>query len=97
MLKRLSIAAVLASALFALAPAFSGSQGAWAQSGQAPSLYQILEQLQRNPAYMGQVLGAGVIQPYAIAAGFVYEVRILTPDDRIVVVLVDPWTGAVID
>ena len=60
------------------------------------AIFKSLGKLQKNPRYRGKVLGT-VIRPSARNSNkFVYEVRILRPDDRVVLVYIDPRSGRVI-
>jgi hypothetical protein len=85
------IAGVLAAALLALSAGTAA-----AQQGNAPDLFAILSALQRNPAYAGQVLTTQPYYPDPNSQRFLYEVRILKPDDRIVIVYIDPMNGQIV-
>jgi plasmid stabilization system protein ParE len=79
-----------AALLLLLALGFSGP--AHAQS--APrELLDSLSRLQNNPSYAGRILGT---QLRRSAQGPLYEVRILRPDDQVVIVYIDPKTGGVV-
>ncbi len=81
------------SALLALGcpSPFPGSGAAYAQpSGEIAGA---LSRLKNNPRYRGRILGVHVRQQ---RRGYVYEVRILRPDDRVILVYIDPATGGVI-
>jgi len=52
-----------------------------------------LSRLKNNPRYRGRILGTHVKKTNS---GFVYEVRILRRDDRVILVYIDPQTGGVI-
>ena len=67
-----------------------------AQNDRAPALSTLLRRLQRDPAYQGRIVGTHVVRPQR-GTVFLYEVRILSPDDRIVIVYLDPETGAVVN
>ena len=67
--------------------------GGMAQDGRNPPLSDLLRRLQREPAYAGRVVGTHTVRS---GAAFLYEVRILSRDDRIVIVYLDPATGAVV-
>ena len=84
------IAGILTAALVAL-----GSGMAAAQQG-APDLFAILSALQQNPAYAGQVLTTQPYYPDPNSQRFLYEVRILKPNDQIVIVYIDPMTGQIV-
>ena len=68
--------------------------GAFAQN--APDLFSILANLQRNPAFAGEVLTTQQYYPNPGSPRFLYEVRILRPDDSIVIVYIDPMTGQIV-
>ena len=82
--------------LTGLAAALSVALGAGAALAQAPDLFSILAQLQRNPQYAGQVLTTKQYYPDPGSPQFLYEVRILRPDDRIVIVYIDPMSGRIV-
>jgi uncharacterized protein involved in exopolysaccharide biosynthesis len=63
---------------------------------QAPDLFSILAQLQRNPQYAGRVLTTQQYYPDPGSPRFLYEVRILRPDDRIIIVYIDPANGRIV-
>lgn len=52
-----------------------------------------LSRLKNNPRYQGRILGTH-IKPNG--NGFLYEVRILRRDDRVILVYIDPETGGVV-
>jgi hypothetical protein len=56
-------------------------------------LSEALSRLKNNPRYNGRVLGTYVRRD---RSGYLYEVRILRPDDRIILVYIDPQTGGVV-
>jgi hypothetical protein len=92
--------AILAVALTAPVPGgygagFWGGNDAFAQKKQGRGL-GALSQLQNNPRYRGRVLGTHVFRTGPGQNSFLYEVRILTPDDRVILVYVDPATGRVV-
>ena len=66
-----------------------------AQAQNPPDLFSILANLQRNPAYAGEVLTTQQYYPPG-SQRFLYEVRILRPDDTIVIVYIDPMTGQIV-
>lgn len=80
----------------ALAAAVLLSLSAGSALAQAPDLFSILAQLQRNPDYAGQVLTTQQYYPDPGSPSFLYEVRILRPDDRIVIVYIDPMSGRIV-
>ncbi len=59
----------------------------------AAEFSSVLSKLKNNPKYQGRVLGTHLRRSNN---GYVYEVRIMRPDDSIIVVLVNPETGRVI-
>ena len=67
-----------------------------AQNDRTRPLSDLLSRLQRNSHYAGRIVGTHVIRPPSGGQAFLYEVRILAPDDRIIVVYLDPRTGAVV-
>ena len=64
--------------------------------GGPPALFDALSRLQRNPAYAGRIVGTHIVRPPGGGHAFLYEVRILSPGDRIVIVYLDPDSGAVV-
>lgn len=90
MRKTTYLAALGLAAILAL-----GGNAALAQQG-APDLFTILSMLQRNPAYAGEVLTTQQYYPDRGSPNFLYEVRILKPDDSIVIVYIDPMTGQIV-
>jgi len=52
-----------------------------------------LSRLKNNPRYQGRVLGTHIKRDNG---GYLYEVRILRRDDRIILVYIDPETGGVV-
>jgi len=52
-----------------------------------------LSRLKNNPRYQGRVLGTHIKRDNG---GFLYEVRILRRDDRVILVYIDPETGGVV-
>lgn len=67
-----------------------------AQNGRSPPLSDLLRQLQRDSAYAGRIVGTHTVRSDDGGSAFLYEVRILSADDRIVIVYLDPGTGAVV-
>lgn len=60
------------------------------------AVFRSLGNIQNNPRYRGRVLGTHLRPAGRNSNGFVFEVRILRPDDRVILVYVDPRTGKVI-
>jgi len=52
-----------------------------------------LSRLKNNPRYQGRVLGTHIKRDNG---GYLYEVRILRSDDRIILIYIDPETGGVV-
>lgn len=75
--------------------AFTSPEIAHAQSARSNSvdLSAALSRLQNNPRYYGRVLGTHLRKS---GRNYVYEVRILRPDDSVVIVFISPKTGGVI-
>lgn len=69
---------------------------ALAQPGGEPALFDALARLQRDPAYAGRIVGTHIVRAPGGGQAFLYEVRILAPSDRIVIVYLDPASGAVV-
>ena len=67
-------------------------QAAYGQSA-SRDITQTLSRLENNPRYQGRVLGTHLRQE---GDQFLYEVRILRPDDRVILVYIDPKTGGVV-
>lgn len=65
---------------------------AYAQSG-SPEIAGALSRLKNNPRYQGRILGTHVKRN---SGRLLYEVRILRPDDRVILVYIDPQTGGVV-
>ncbi len=86
----------ISAAAIALA-LLSASVPAGAQNGSAPDLLSILSQLQQNPAYAGQIVGTQAYRPDPQSDRVLYQVRILRPDDQIIVIYIDPATGQVVN
>jgi len=76
--------------------AVAASVGA-ARAQNAPDLFSILANLQRNPAFAGEVLTTQQYYPNPGSPRFLYEVRILRPDDTIIIVYIDPMTGQIVN
>lgn len=74
---------------------FSVPQTAFAQSASKSSaeLSKALSRLKKNPRYYGRILGTHLRRS---GKNYVYEVRILRPDDSVIVVFISPQTGGVI-
>ena len=64
----------------------------YAQSG-SPEIAGALSRLKNNPRYQGRILGTHVKRN---SGRLLYEVRILRPDDRVILVYIDPRTGGVV-
>jgi len=64
----------------------------YAQSG-SPEIAGALSRLKNNPRYQGRILGTHVKRD---RGRLLYEVRILRPDDRVILVYIDPETGGVV-
>lgn len=64
----------------------------YAQSG-SPEIAGALARLKNNPRYQGRILGTHVKET---GGRYLYEVRILRPDDRVILVYIDPQTGGVV-
>ncbi len=60
---------------------------------QSRELSGALSRLKNNPRYRGRILGTHIKRNNG---GFLYEVRILRRDDRIILVYIDPQTGGVV-
>ena len=86
--KFLSLIALLAALLVAGSPISEAA----AQS-RSPGLGASLSRLQNNPRYQGRILGTHVVRRQSRQ---LYEVRILRPDDRVILVYIDPKTGGVV-
>lgn len=90
------ILALILSLTAAAAPARTPPEPtAFAQSG-GPALSDALARLQRDPAYAGRIVGTHVLRGPSDSGAFLYEVRILSPGDRILIVYLDPDSGAVV-
>ncbi len=61
--------------------------------GRSGDLSGSLQRLQNNPRYQGRVIGTQIRRT---ERGALYEVQILRPDDRVIVVYIDPATGGVV-
>lgn len=88
-MRRLAMAAI-----FALLIPMVGV--AAAQNDRSPPLSELLRRLQNDPDYAGRVVGTHTVRAGNGGSAFLYEVRILSPDDRIVIVYLDPRTGSVV-
>ncbi len=89
MIRRAFLAGSTLAFLLSLPPAASGQ-------GSGPDLSEALDRLQRNPAYAGRIVGTHVLRDPSGGRAFLYEVRILSPGDRIIIVYLDPDSGAVV-
>lgn len=83
---------VLTLVLTAGAASVSAPADAVAQD-RSRELSQSLSRLQNNPRYRGRILGTHIRET---DRGFLYEVRILRRDDRVILVYIDPRTGGVV-
>lgn len=81
-------------ALVALLISIGGT--ALAQNDRSMPLSEMLRQLQRNSAYAGRIVGTHTVRAPNGGSAYLYEVRILSPNDRVVIVYLDPGTGAVV-
>ena len=92
-MKRILSAAILGLSLMMMSPAapIPGEAAAYAQ--EFFNLQQSLKRLKANPRYRGKVLGTRIVRS---SDGQLVEVRILRPNDRIVIVYIDPQTGGVV-
>ena len=61
--------------------------------GRSGDLSSSLQRLQNNPRYQGRIIGTQIRRT---ARGALYEVQILRPYDRVIVVYIDPATGGVV-
>ena len=82
---------ILTLVLF-LGSANSMNSRVYAQSG-SPEIAGALSRLKNNPRYQGRILGTHVKRN---SGRLLYEVRILRPDDRGILVYIDPRTGGVV-
>ena len=69
-----------------------GAQDAFAQA-RSGDLAGSLSRLKNNPRYGGRILGTHIVNR---GGKRLYEVRILRPDDRVILVYIDPRTGGVV-
>lgn len=67
-----------------------------AQSDRMPPLSDLLRRLQRDSDYAGRIVGTHTVRSGNGGSAFLYEVRILSPDDQIIIVYLDPATGTVV-
>ncbi len=65
---------------------------AYAQGGSG-DISLALSRLKNNPRYQGRILGTHLKRG---SGQYLYEVRILRPDDRVILVYIDPETGGVV-
>ena len=84
-----ALAAFLGVSAAAPVPALAQS---YAQSGSG-DISSALSRLKNNPRYQGRILGTHVKRG---GGRYLYEVRILRPDDRVILVYIDPDTGGVV-
>ena len=85
----LDIAAILAALISIGGPAA-------AQNDRSMPLSDMLRQLQRDSSYAGRIVGTHTVRAHDGGAAYLYEVRILSPQDRVIIVYLDPRTGAVV-
>ena len=64
-----------------------------AAQSRGSDLSSSIQRLQNNPRYQGRVIGTQIRRT---ERGALYEVQILRPDDRVIVVYIDPNTGGVV-
>ena len=67
-----------------------------AQNDRSMPLSEMLRQLQRDARYSGRIVGTHTLRAHNGASAYLYEVRILSPQDRVIIVYLDPRTGAVV-
>lgn len=67
-----------------------------AQDERAMPLSEMLRRLQRDDRYAGRIVGTHTVRPPNGGSAYLYEVRILSPSDRVIIVYLDPRTGAVV-
>jgi len=84
------VSILLVSLLLAVssAPLFEATAGE-----NARDLADALSRLKNNPRYQGRVLGTHIKRSNG---GYLYEVRIIRDDDRVILVYIDPDTGGVV-
>ena len=87
MLKMLSAALVILFLAVAAVPEPAAAQGA------PRDIAETLSRLKNNPRYHGRVLGTHIRRN---GGKYLYEVRILRRDDRVILVYIDPETGGVV-
>ncbi len=92
-MKRILSAAILGLSLMMVSPAAPVPGAAVAYAQEFFNLQNSLKRLKANPRYRGRVLGTRVVRT---PEGRLVEVRILKPNDRIVIVYIDPLTGGVV-
>ena len=80
--------------LLAACAAFAGP--AVAQNDRAMALSDMLRQLQRDSSYQGRIVGTHTVRAPNGGSTYLYEVRILSPNDRVIIVYLDPRTGSVV-
>ena len=86
-------ALLLGFLILASSPATVPLAGATAYAESRFNLQKTLRRLETNPKYRGRVLGTRVVRT---TGGELVEVRILRPDDRVIIVYIDPQTGGVV-
>ena len=92
-MKRFLTALVLGLSVLHVSPTVPllGEAPAYAQ--ERFNLQRSLKRLEANPKYRGRVLGTRVVKTNG---GRLVEVRILKPNDRVIIVYIDPATGGVV-
>ena len=89
MIRILAIATILALLIPIGGPAV-------AQNDRSMRLSDMLRQLQRNDRYEGRIVGTHTVRAPNGGSAYLYEVRILSSDDRVIIVYLDPRTGSVV-
>lgn len=92
-MKRILIAVLLGISIQLIAPPIPGFGDRPAFAQKSFNLQKTLKRLSANPRYRGRVLGTRVVRTNS---GNLVEVRILKPNDRIIIVYIDPQTGGVV-
>lgn len=88
MFKVISLISFVAALFIAFAPLTEASA-----QNRSRDLGSSLSRLQNNPRYQGRILGTHIVNRQSRQ---LYEVRILRPDDRVILVYIDPKTGGVV-
>ena len=92
-MKRFLCILLLGFCFLALPSAAPAPWGGTAYAQQGFNLQRSIKRLKANPRYRGRVLGTRVVRT---REGRLVEVRILRPNDRIIIVYIDPQTGGVV-